>query len=234
MCADSWKHGMVPVYSFKLHPRQVHNGAWDRNLHRLAEWHLDQAPAKAVLWHEPENDTDHFDTGATFARYFNRVAATIRAGNTALPLVFAAMAYQWAPNRPSTKRWEGWNEVEADLRTCDVYSGKTERLGTTLADHDGFQRWLGLLAPTGPYGVTERGFTLFNDRDGGPVRAAAIRSEAAWLRDTADGRRCSLYLYWSSLGAENDRGMPVNDPEGRAALRELFATVGQTEAPAPV
>src|SRR5689334_13804756 len=62
-CAESWTHGMVPVYSFKLHPRQVREGRWDGVLHELAEWHLDQAPAMAVIWHEPENDLDFFGSG---------------------------------------------------------------------------------------------------------------------------------------------------------------------------
>jgi hypothetical protein len=233
-CAESWEHGMVPVYSFKLHPGQVREGRWDGALRDLAEWHLDQAPAMAVLWHEPENDTNWFGTGGQkFARYFNHVAGEIRKQNTALPLVFSAMAYQWEPGRDSTENSEGWNEVKADLRSCDVYSGNTDPLGVTLGEHPGFQRWLRLMAPTGTYGLTERGFTLRKNPNGAPIRAGAIKREAAWLRDTPDGRRCSLYLYWSSLGAENDKGMPVSDHAGREAIRELFAALRQTAVPTP-
>lgn len=240
-CAESWREDMVPVYSFKLAPDEVAAGKWDRAVRELAEWHLDQPAAMLVLWHEPEGRKSGFRNGAEYARYFNRLAGEIRKRNTALPLVYAALGYQWGLKRDGggsiggrTDTPAGWNAVEADLRCCDVYSGideNVEPLERSLADHPGFQRWLDLIAPRGPYGLTERGFTLKHRPNDSAVRVAAIDRDAAWLRDTADGQRCSMYLYWSSLGAENDTYMPVDGP-ARKAVGRLFAAFRSTPAPA--
>jgi hypothetical protein len=242
-CEKSWLKEMVPVYSFKLDPKQVIDGKWDAAVQELAEWHLGQPPAMAVLWHEPESAESPFRSGMDYARYFNRLAGKIRERNTTLPLVYAALGYQWGPHHRRhgsifgrTDDPSGWNAVEADLRCCDVYSGIDERvepLERGLDNHPGFQRWLENVAPTGPYGITERGFTLRHRRGDHRVRAEAIGRDAAWLRDTPDGQRCSMYLYWSSLGREGDEFMRVTDPAGRKAVHRLFEAFHPTEVPAP-
>jgi hypothetical protein len=225
-CTPSWDAEMVPVYSFKLHPGQVAEGRWDGQVRELAAWHIGRKPALAVLWHEPE---DNF-TGENYRDYFNHLARVMRAENDKLPLVYAAMAYHWAPGgnggsiEGRTDETDGWNAVEADLRCCDVYSGKSFELELTLDNHPGFQRWLRRMVPDGRYGITERGFSLKNNPNGQQVRAQKIEEESAWLSNTEDGRRCSMYLYWNTKGSSYE----LDERYGIPAVRKLVGAVATT------
>lgn len=229
VCQPSWDAGLVPVYSFKLKPAQVARGEWDHQIRALADWHIGNHAAQAVLWHEPENDF----SGADYAGYFNHIADTFRSRNKEIPLIYAAMAYQWAPTgsgrslKGNTDDPTAWNAVRADLRCCDVYSGGSFPLDLTLENHPGFQRWLTLMAPEGRYGIAERGFTIGDPetRDEAharaQVRARTIERERTWLNDTEDGRRCAMYLYWNSPGSGKDRGLLVEDNAGLAAIQKV-------------
>lgn len=231
-CRASWDAGMTPVYSFKLDPVQVFAGKWDGPAADLAAWHRDQPAAKVILWHEPENDF----TGAEYARYFNRLAAAMRGQNPNLPLLYSAMGYQWAPGSKGAASVKGrtddvadWRAVTADLFCCNVYSGRSFPLSATLPAHVGFKRWLNLVVDhAARYGITERGFTttpLAESASSVAVRnesrAAAIRREKTWLDTDPAGRRCALYVYWSTGGVEGDLGLIVGDQPGQGAVRDL-------------
>lgn len=227
-CAPSWEAGLRPVYSIKLDRAQVDAGRWDAPVTELAEWHLGQPDADLVIWHEPEDDfTPANGGGAAFARYFNRLADKIRAKNTRMRLIYAAMGYQWAPNSAGTASIKGftnnpaeWAQVDADVLACDVYSGQSFPLELILPEHPGFRRWHDELVLDQPYAVTERGFITSTAHQ---VRAEQIRRETEWLLTTPEGQRCIAYLYWNTPGTENNPAIVVDKTYGEPAVRELVA-----------
>ncbi len=225
-CRLSWTVGMVPTYSMKLDRDEVMAGRWDQYIKELAGWHRDQPPAELVLWHEPENDATM--RGGAFPAYFNHIADVFRSVNTTVPLIYAAMAYQWLPGSTNgtvkgyTSNPADWQGVEADLHTIDIYSGRSTPLDTILPEHKGWQRWMEHVVGPGPWGVSERGFITATDFAG---RAAAIRREMAWLLSDPAGARCRRYIVWNTPGAEKNPDIVLDTKVGEPAVRELVTAL---------
>lgn len=224
VCRPAWAAGLTPMYSLKLDPTQVVAGRWDGPLTDLASWHTSQPGAYLIPWHEPEDDM----TGAQFAAHFNHVADRVRAVNTALPLVYAAMAYQWAPGRGGVGSIAGrtdnpaqWAAADADVLAVDVYSGRAFPLVAILPEHDGFTRWLDTLVGGREYMVTERGFEATQAQ--APVRATQISREADWLLTHPTGQRCTGYVYWNTAGTESSTSLMLDAALGVPALQDLVA-----------
>lgn len=224
VCRPVWDAGLTPMYSLKLDPTQVVAGRWDGPLTELAGWHIAQPGAYLIPWHEPEDDM----TGAQFAAHFNHIADQVRAVNDALPLVYAAMAYQWAPGRGGVGSIAGrtdapaqWSAVDADVLAVDVYSGRSFPLVAILPEHAGFTRWLDKLVGGRQYMVTERGFEATTAQ--AELRAAQISREADWLTTHPTGQRCTGYVYWNTAGAESSTSLMLDAGHGVPALRDLVA-----------
>lgn len=223
VCRPAWNAGQTPIYSMKLDRDQVAAGKWDAPVADLAAWHATQPAAYLVPWHEPEDDM----TAAQYVPYFNRIADRVRSVNTRLPLVYAAMAYQWAPKSGGgslagrTDTPAVWAQVDADVLGVDVYSGRSFPLTAILPEHPGFARWLGELAGDRPYMVTERGFEAVPDKY--QVRADQIRREGWWLRSDPVGQRCMGYVYWNTAGTESSSSLLLDTQLGVPALRDLVA-----------
>lgn len=221
-CGQSWAAGMVPQYSIKLHPAEVMAGRWDPYIRELADWHLDQPECELVIHHEPENDADLRD--GRFVTYFNHIADEFRTANENVPLIYAAMAYQWLPGRVegTVKGWtsnpEHWQGIEADLFTIDIYSGQSTPIDMILPEHAGWQRWMEYVVASRPWGVSERGFITDLEYQ---RRAAAIRRETNWLRTDPTGIRCRRYIYWNTTGTEKNPDIPVDAQFGEPAVRDL-------------
>ncbi len=222
-CRASWNANLVPEYSLKLGRVDVIAGRWDQAIRELARWHLDQPHCELIIHHEPENDRAL--QGGNFPGYFNRIAQVFRQVNDRIPLVYAAMGYQWLPGRVNgtvkghTSNPKHWQGVEADLFTIDLYSGNTAPLDTIIPEHKGWQRWMEHVVGTRPWGVSERGFIGTRDHEG---RAEAIRREARWLTTDPVGKQCRRYIYWNTAGTERNESIVV-DAAGEAAVRDLVA-----------
>ncbi len=226
VCRPSWTAGLVPTYSIKLDLSEVMAGRWDPYIEELAAWHHAQPACELILWHEPENDAQM--RGGAFPPYFNRIASVFRAANTTVPLIYAAMAYQWLPGsingtvKGYTSAPAHWHGVEADLHTIDIYSGSSVPLSTILPEHKGWQRWMEHVVGPGPWGVSERGFITATDYAG---RADTIRRERDWLLTDPAGARCRRYIYWNTSGTEKNPDIVVDTKVGEPAVRDLVAAL---------
>lgn len=226
-CRASWDAGLLPTYSLKLDHDEVMAGRWDPFIGELAEWHTGQPAAELILQHEPENDPAM--QGGKFPPYFNHIAARFRAVNTAVPLLYAAMGYQWLPGpvngtiKGFTSRPADWQGVDCDRHMIDVYSGSSVPLATILPEHKGFQRWMEHVVGDRPYGVAERAFitaTFYR------ARADTIQREKTWVVSDPVGRRCRRYLYFNSPGTENNPAIVLDTAYGEPAVRDLLAAFG--------
>ncbi len=230
VCRPSWQAGMVPQYSLKLDVDEVLAGRWDEWIRELGDWHHDQPPSELVIHHEPENDAG---LRGRFPEYFNHIAEQFRTANETVPLIYAAMAYQWLPGRTegTVKGWtsepEHWQGVEADLHTIDIYSGQSTPVDMILPEHPGWQRWMEYVVAGRPWGVSERGFITDSEHQ---RRAAAIRREAEWLMSDPTGQRCRRYIFWNTTGTEKNPDIPVDTQFGEPAVRDLVRSL--TEQPA--
>ncbi len=222
VCRPSWDAGMVPQYSLKLNYDEVMAGRWDSFIRELGDWHHDQPVAELIIWHEPENDPELQD--GRFPGYFNHVAEEFRTANENMPLIYAAMGYQWMPGRTNgtvkgfTSNPQDWCGVEADLLTVDLYSGQNVPVDTILPEHPGWQRWMEYVVGPGPWGASERGF--ITDADHGR-RAEAIRREANWLMTDPAGLRCRRYIFWNTSGTEKNPDIVLDQRAGEPAVRDL-------------
>ncbi len=229
-CRPSWAAGLLPTYSLKLDYAEVMAGGWDRFITELAAWHLDQPRAELILWHEPENDTV-MQNGA-FPVYFNRIATLFRAQNATVPLLYAAMAYQWLPGKVNgtvkgfTSRPQDWQRVAADRLVIDAYSGGDVPLSAILPEHPGWQRWMQHVVGDRDWGVAERGFVLGpNVARDTATRAEAIRREQDWLLHHPTGQRCHSYIYWNTSGREENANIVLDPKIGEPAVRELITAL---------
>lgn len=226
-CQAAWAAHLVPILSIKLNVAQVMAGRWDATLKAFGQWLARQPPTPLVIWHEPEDDMP----GATFAPYFNRARAAIKAGWSDASVIYVAMAYQWAPDRTGkslkghTDDVAAWRTVEADGYAIDAYNGRSFPLVQILPEHPGFARWYDLIIRgTGrPWLVAERGFEVAGPADNA-VRAATIRRETAWLLTGTAG--CTGWVYFNSAGTENAGGLVLDDL-GEEALRDAVSALAQ-------
>jgi hypothetical protein len=225
-CRVSWNAGLIPVYSIRLRRDEVMAGRWDPYIRELADWHADQPPAELVIWHEPENDAEM--RGGAFPAYFNRVAAVFRSVNEKVPLLYAAMAYQWLPGAVggTVKGWTStpadWQGVDCDRHMIDVYSGSSVPLDVILPEHRGLQRWMDLVVGDRTWGVAERGFITATDHQ---KRAVQIRRETDWLLADPGAQRCRRYIYWNTVGADGNPGLVLDELYGEPAVRDLVAAL---------
>lgn len=214
-----WDAGGVLVISFKPDLSAVARGQWDAHLRDYATWLKDEAPGPCfvVPWHEPENDM----TAKQFVEMFNRVRRVMKEVYPQLTVIHSAMAYQYRPGGKADK-YDEWL-TEADLNTCDVYSGKSFPLGQILPEHPGFKRWLQMVGGR-TWGITERGFHAdAQSVQDCKLRANTIMREADWLAKTPS---CTMYIYWNTSGTENNPDLIVADTKGEEALRYLTETLG--------
>lgn len=230
VCADSWANGLIPIVSIKLNPAQVIAGRWDTKLRDLGAW-LTQRPTTLVsFWHEPEDDWP----ASTFVPYFNTARDRLHDGGPGIAVVYAAMAYQWAPGtRPGTSLRghtddpAAWAAVQADIYAVDVYSGRSFPLDAILPEHAGFARWYQHMIAAVPgrrWMAAERGFEA--DAAHSALRAATIRREGEWLLTTAPTTHpgCVGWVYWATGGTEESSTLPL-DPAGEAAVHDVVAAL---------
>jgi hypothetical protein len=229
-CKEAWSQGLVAAWSFKPDPASVLNGKWRPYLEQLAAYLRDNATTKktiVIIWHEPENDIPRWFTDAAhFVKVFNTCHDTLVGAWPGIVTCHAALGYRYADNVDITDAVAPKWKTKATINAIDIYSGRSFKLGTTLPELSGFKRWLAYVVGDRAYGVTERGFIA--DDANSELRAATIKREADWLRDTEDGRRCVLYIYWNTVGAENDPDIPL-DERGRDALRYLMDKVNEPD-----
>ncbi len=218
LCRPSWSAGLTPMFSFKLDRDQVAAGQWDSVLAELAQWLGQQPDAYVIPWHEPEDDM----TGAQFAAFFNRVADRMRTANPFVRMVYASMAYQWAPKKDGgsiagrTYTPADWRAADADFVAADVYSGRSFPLRAILPEHPGFARWMAEIVGDRTYMVTERGFETGTDHQ---LRAEQIDRETDWLLTDPVGQRCTAWLYWNTGGTESSSSLVLDEQYGEPALR---------------
>lgn len=234
-CAPSWNAGLVPIVSVKLNVAQVAAGRWAPALHALGAYLATQPPTMVVFWHEPEDDM----TAAAFVPYFNAARQQLHAGGP-IPVVYAAMAYQWAPAYHSTSSIKGhtddpaaWAAVDADVYAIDAYNGRSFPLGQILPEHPGYVRWYAWMIAAHPgrvFIVGERGFELADATSAtqSVIRANTINREVAWLRSGA-AVDCIGWVYWNTPGTEGSATLAL-DQRGLAALRDAVASLHTTGA----
>lgn len=253
LCKDVWAAGLTVAVSFKLTPEDVFNCRWKPFIDSAVAWLRDSDYANRtilIIWHEPENDVPkHFENASQFVMYFNQIHDWIKAIAPDLLTCHAAVGYRYADKNIGTKAnptytpidindntASVWAETKADIKTIDIYSGRSFPLGTILPELSGFKRWLACVVGTGTYGVTERGW-MASGTDEYVLRAQTIRREADWLRNDPDGRRCKLYIVWLTRGVENDPTLKPDDMMTEA-VNELLAKVNApdtiSEEPIPV
>jgi hypothetical protein len=228
-CADTWAANQVAVWSFKPHPADVRNGKWRKPVEDLARY-LKANPGNKtaiVIWHEPENDVPlWFKRPEDFVQLFNTVHDWIVAIHPDAWTCHAALAYRYGIKTGgitdgAAKRWR----TKARVNTIDAYSGRSFALDQTLPEHPGYQRWRRIVAPAGPWGVTERGWTC--EPKDHPVRAAVIAREFAWLKALPPAERPVVYMIWSTSGVEGDPGL-ILDEHAKTAVRKGFQAVYKT------
>lgn len=219
-----WANGGVLVVSFKPDLKAVASGDWDTHLQGLAGWlRASAGPTFVVPWHEPENDM----RGSQFVSMFNHVRRVMKDEYPTLTVIHSAMAYQYRLNGKAENTGE-W-VTEADLNTCDVYSGKSFPLDQILPEHPGFKRWFAEFGGKS-WGITERGFhASAGSIDDCKKRAAVIRREAEWL---ARNPSCAMYIYWNTSGTEDNPDL-VLDSRGEDVLEYLVELVGGGDPPPP-
>lgn len=226
VCRPSWDAGLLPTYSLKLNRDEVMAGRWDPFIRELGDWHLDQPECELIIQHEPENDAEL--QGGAFPPYFNRISEHFRVANEGVPLLYAAMGYQWLPGSTNgtvkgfTSNPAHWQGVDADRYVIDLYSGNSVPLDTILPEHRGWQRWMEHIVGDGPWGVAERGFITDNNHAG---RAAAIEREKHWLLTDPVGLRCRRYIYWNTSGTEKNPAIVVDAKHGEPAVRDLITVL---------
>ncbi|MEU4158338.1 hypothetical protein [Actinoplanes sp. NPDC026670] len=236
--ARPWRDGGVYI-SYKPAPGEVAAGDWTRVHRDIGRWLADHPWVRIIVHHEPEGGRDRLD-GATFRAVFARSRDEIKAGWAGARVAYCAMAYQWRPSGRAAQAPGQWRRVEADEYLCDVYSGMNENNGAfpahlILPEHPGYTGWFDTIVrprlATGlTYGLAERGFM---GEDG--LRAATIRRESAWLDRVFDrhaatgdpaGRPPTVYLAWSTPGAEDDKAWVLTD-DSRTAMRELTGALAR-------
>ena len=225
-CADTWAAGQVAVWSFKPHPADVKNGKWKKPVEDLARYLKANPKAKTaiVIWHEPENDLPKwFKKPEDFVSLFNTVHGWIVAIYPDAWTCHAALAYKYGINKggitdADAKRWR----TKARVNAIDAYSGRTWPLNQILPEHPGYVRWRRHVAPTGAWGVTERGWTC--PAKDNKKRAQVMEREFAWLKSLPKEQRPIVYLVWSTSGTENDQGL-VLDAQGKTAVKKGFQGV---------
>jgi hypothetical protein len=233
LCDPAWAVGQTPIVSVKLDVDQVTNGKWDSTLQDLGAWLSRRPQMILIVHHEPEDDM----TAVKFVPYFNRARHMLKLGYPALQVMYAAMAYQWAPGRAAGGSIAGrtddpaaWAKVEADLYGIDVYSGRSFPLTAILPEHLGFIRWhIHMIGNTGrKWIVTERGFEASaadSDR-----RALTISRETDWLTSgAAAAMGCIGYVYWDTPGTESSTTLSL-DAAGRRELRLLVSRLASKTA----
>ncbi|GIF44846.1 hypothetical protein [Actinoplanes xinjiangensis] len=232
--ARPWRDGGVYV-SYKPAPREVAAGRWAAVHREIGAWLKEHPWAGIIVHHEPEGGEHRLD-GETFRALFDRSRNEIKTGWPGARVAYCAMAYQWRPGGRAAQDPGPWRRVVADEYLCDVYSGMNENNGAfpahlILPEHPGFMGWFtAIVRPrlaagaAVTYGLGERGFM---GDDG--LRAATIRRESAWLATVFDryatGRKPldlppSVYLAWSSVGREDEKGWLLTD-DSAVAMREL-------------
>lgn len=237
-CKPSWDAGLIPVVSFKTDPITTASGAYDA-LFQKAGTYLATAPETWVIWyHEPEDNM----VGSVFAPAFGRARGVMKQYAPNLKVGYSAMAYQWGRTQHTAKEIaegktpppmfdsDSW-KVQADFYGCDVYSGDSQPVETTIDTHTGFLRWqknFAQFAAQAEFGLTERGWWFGEDDDHPGIphtdeqRAAAIRREAEAL----DGY--DFYIYWNTPGTQNADSL-VNGPMATEALKELVFMKSNSE-----
>lgn len=201
---------ITPVVSFKPHHSDVAAGRWDSYLRNLVNTFGDTV--WFCIYHEPEDNLN----GTDFTKMFNRCFDVMKDADQDSIQVYAAMAYQWRPGSRTTVDPTKWLP-RADYYACDVYSGRSFPLSTTLPDHAGFKRWKANLPAGQQWGITERGFETANLHE---ARAATLKQDIEW----ATTNDCSFYIYWNTTGTEKSDEL-VLDPLGEASLKEAIREV---------
>jgi hypothetical protein len=229
-CKDTWDAGQVAVWSFKPNPADVKSGAWRKPVEDLARYikaHPEQKTA-VIIWHEPENDMPKwFRTPEDFVKLFNTVAGWMTAVHKDIWTCHAALGYKYGVpvknggfDDKMAKRWR----TKARINTIDAYSGRTWPVDQILPEHPGYVRWRKCVAPTGDWGVTERGWTA--KRKDFPLRSRTMDREFAWLKKLPEPARPVVYLVWATEGAENDPGLLLEE-KGRASVKRGFKDVAR-------
>lgn len=231
-CKDGWANGQTVVWSFKPDPDAVLSGAWTPYFKSLAAYLRDNPDKPTILsiWHEPENDVPtYFDDGPHFVRVFNKFHDDVVSVYPGAITCHIAMAYRYADSIDITDAVAPKWRTKAKLNAVDVYSGRTFKLNTIMPEQSGFKRWFTYVAQGGEFGVMERGFqATVDDTAKQKLRADTIRREADWMRNTPEGRKCVVYVYWNSSGPEYNPHM-VLDTQGEDALRYLMEKVNEPD-----
>lgn len=244
LCQEVWDAGLIAAVSFKFSVAGVLNGKWKPYIESASAWLRDsgyQDKTILVIWHEPENDVPkHFDHVEEFVMYFNQVHDWVKGIAPNILTCHSALGYRYADKNKGTKtnpRLEPididdetaktWGLTRADIKTLDIYSGRTFPLGTILPELTGFKRWLAHTVGTGTYGITERGWMADTPAEYA-LRASTIKREAEWLRTDLDGQRCRLYIVWLTVGTENDPTLKP-DPLMTDAVNYLLERVNEPD-----
>jgi hypothetical protein len=226
-CRKVWNQGLIAVWSFKPDSKAVSKGTWRPYLQQVADYlktnRLDEKTI-VVIWHEPEND---FVEPKNFVNMFNTVHDTLKATAPKLLTCHAALGYRYRPNG-EVKNPADW-KTKADIHAIDLYQGRSFPLNQIMPENPAFKRWHAELVGGDAWAVTERGWV--NSVDRGLTRAETIRREADWLATVRD--KCLLYLVWDTVGSEGDKGLPIRDADGVAAVQYLMEQVQGPLEPEP-
>ena len=228
----SWDAGATCWWSVQLSVAYVADGTWEAYVRELASYLKDHPDFKTVvvLWHEPE---DNFLDAREYVSYFNRINGWLKDVHPDIKTCHAANSYYYRQGGAiaSPSAWR----TDADIHSTDIYSGRSFALNTILPEQTAFTRWReGLVGAENPYAITERGwFAKVGDPALSALRAATIRREAEWLRDTSEGQLCTSYIVWNTPGYQNYPDL-VLDRDGELAVTDLMHTFVRPPPPPPV
>jgi hypothetical protein len=172
----------------------------------------------ATAFHEPENDM----TAAEFVALQRHLYEVVKDANDSIHWGPVYMAYWWDPGSSShfvgdpAAWWPG--DDHADFAGLDWYGADPEPM-TSSAD---FTTWYATMHPTGvPLYITEYGqYAVPAGQQPDPAlqraRAAAIRTDAAWLRAHPAIR---MWIYWDDTGPRGD--WRLTDAASQRAWRDV-------------
>jgi hypothetical protein len=180
--------------------------AWARSVPRTGVY--------ATAFHEPENDM----TGPEFVALQRHLYEVVKGANDSIRWGPVYMSYWWDPAEPShyigdpAAWWPG--EEYADFTGLDWYGAEPRPMTTS----PNFLHWYGFMVQTGePIVIPEYGQYVLPPGERPHLRlqlerAAAIRADAAWIREHP---RVRVWLYWQDTGHQGDWSM-TDDASQRA------------------
>lgn len=207
-----------PYVSFRPDTRRLSMGLLDTQIREFAR----SIPAVLgreyyiTVWHEPEG----LMHGDTFKKMFDRFYSVFKAANPSPSIHVGAtfLSYHWLPNAPATRsRLYSWRPAISDFLAMDVYSLPWEGGNNcSLADHPGFQRWLGWCRKwfkQTPILVAERG--ILNYPPGN--QAEVLGKDLVFLEQNPDVK---AYVLWGT-DDPNTGDWAITDPDAILAVRAI-------------